>query len=165
MAFRPEQVEQFRAHGYLIVPEFFSAREVAAIQAELERLKRDGLLRNVATDGDSKTTSRAVANLQLCPMYQKSDLFRALPFDAKVVEAVRQLQGDPVLLHLDQVFLKSGKHGSGTNWHQDKPYRWQLNGLPAPRLPAQRPGEPRSRPRSRPARPRCDPRTCGRCVA
>jgi Phytanoyl-CoA dioxygenase (PhyH) len=121
MAFQPEQVEQFRAHGYLAVPAFFSAREVAAMRAELERLKREGFLRNVATDGDGKTTSRSIANLQLCPMYQKSDLFRALPFDPKVVEAVRQLIGDPVLLHLDQVFLKPRKHGSGTSWHQGKP--------------------------------------------
>jgi Phytanoyl-CoA dioxygenase (PhyH) len=165
MRIRPEDVEQFRKHGYLGVPEFFSAREVAAMQAEVERFKRVGMLRNVATDGDGKTHSRVIANLQLCPMYHKSPLFRALPFDPKVVEAVRRLLGDPVLLHLDQIFLKPGGHGTGTNWHQNKPYRWQLNGLPAPRLPAQRPGEPRSRPRSRPARPRSGPRTGGRCVA
>src|SRR5262249_55808752 len=40
----------------------------------------------------------------------------------KVIEAVRQLIGDPVLLHLDQVFVKPGKHGAGTNWHQDNAY-------------------------------------------
>ena len=29
---------------------------------------------------------------------------------------------DPVVLHLDQVFLKPGKQGMGTNWHQDNAY-------------------------------------------
>ncbi|HVF09834.1 MAG TPA: phytanoyl-CoA dioxygenase family protein, partial [Abditibacteriaceae bacterium] len=122
MTFTPSQLEQFQQQGYLAVPDFWNAREVAAMQAELERLKRDGLLRNVATDGDGRTHSNVKVNLQLCPMYNKSDFFRAMPFAPKVVEAVRQLIGDPVLLHLDQVFLKPGRHGAGTNWHQDNAY-------------------------------------------
>ena len=122
MTFTPSQIEQFREQGYLAVPDFWNEQEVAAMQAEMERLKRDGLLRNVATDGDGKTHSSVKANLQLCPMYNRSDFFRAMPFAPKVVEAVRQLIGDPVLLHLDQVFLKPGRHGAGTNWHQDNAY-------------------------------------------
>jgi phytanoyl-CoA hydroxylase len=55
-------------------------------------------------------------------MSPHSDLFRALPFAPKVIEALRQLIGDPVVLHLDQVFLKPAKHGIGTNWHQDNAY-------------------------------------------
>jgi phytanoyl-CoA hydroxylase len=116
-----EQVRHFREHGYVAVPTFFDARETAAIRAEVERLQREGYLRNVATDGDGKTTSRTIHNLQLCPMYRQSPLFRALPFAEKVVGAVRDLLGDPLILHLDQVFLKPGKTGMGTQWHQDKP--------------------------------------------
>ena len=122
MIFSPEQTEQFRTQGYVAVPDFWNAREVAALQAELERLKRDGKLRNVATEGDGRTQSQTKANLQLCPMSPHSDLFRALPFAPKVIEAVRELIGDPVVLHLDQVFLKPGRHGAGTNWHQDNAY-------------------------------------------
>lgn len=118
----PEQVRHFMAHGYVAVPDFWQPCEVAAMQAELERLKRDGLLRNVATDGDGKTHSSTIANLQLCPMYNKSDFFRAMPFAPKVIASVSQLIGDPFLLHLDQVFLKPGRHGAGTNWHQDNAY-------------------------------------------
>ncbi len=122
MQFTDEQIKQFREQGYVAVPDFWDKREVAAMQAELERLKREGLLRNVATDGDGKTHSATKANLQLCPMFPHSDFFRAMPFAPKVAEAVRQLIGDPVILHLDQVFLKPGKHGAGTNWHQDNAY-------------------------------------------
>ena len=71
----PEQVAQFSQHSYVAVPNFWNAREVRAMQAELERLKADGLLRNVATDGDGKTHSKTIVNLQLCPMYNKSDFF------------------------------------------------------------------------------------------
>jgi ectoine hydroxylase-related dioxygenase (phytanoyl-CoA dioxygenase family) len=117
-----EQVQAFQTRGYVAVPDFWQPREVAAMQAEMERLKAEGLLRNVATDGDGKTHSTAIANLQLCPMYNKSDFFRAMPFAPKVIASVSQLIGDPFLLHLDQVFLKPGRHGAGTNWHQDNAY-------------------------------------------
>jgi phytanoyl-CoA hydroxylase len=117
-----EQVQHFREHGFVAAPTFFDARETAAIRAEVERLQREGYLRNVATDGDGKTTSQTTHNLQLCPMYRQSPLFRALPFAEKVVGAVRNLLGDPLILHLDQVFLKPGKTGMGTSWHQDNAY-------------------------------------------
>jgi ectoine hydroxylase-related dioxygenase (phytanoyl-CoA dioxygenase family) len=122
MQFTPEQIEHFQTHGYLAVPDFWEEHEVKAMQAELERFKRDGLLRNVATEGDGKTHSQQKANLQLCPMFPHSDFFRAMPFAPKVAAAVSQLIGDPILLHLDQVFLKPGRHGAGTNWHQDNAY-------------------------------------------
>ena len=122
MTFTPEQITQFRTEGYLAVPDFWTKEEVAAMQAELERLKANGKLHNVATEGDGTTHSQTKANLQLCPMSPHSDLFRALPFAPKVIEAVRELIGDPVVLHLDQVFLKPAKHGAGTNWHQDNAY-------------------------------------------
>jgi ectoine hydroxylase-related dioxygenase (phytanoyl-CoA dioxygenase family) len=122
MSLSAAQVQQFKTLGYAIAPNFFSAREVAAFQADVERLRQQGLLRNVATDGDGKTQSKQKANLQICPMFRDSSLIRALPFDTKVVEAVGQLIGDPVVLHLDQCFLKPGQNGSGTNWHQDNAY-------------------------------------------
>lgn len=122
MKLTDSQIRQFQEHGYVAVPTFFSAREVAAMQADIQRLLREGHLRNVATDGDGKTTSRSMRNLQLCPMYRHSPLFRALPFEEKVTEAVTQLIGGPIILHLDQVFLKPARDGSGTNWHQDNAY-------------------------------------------
>lgn len=120
--FTPQQIEQFRTEGWLAIPDFWSTDEIAAMRAELDRLKAEGALRNVATDGDGTTHSQTRANLQLCPIYPHSNFFRAMPWAPKVGEAVEQLIGGPVLLHLDQVFLKPGKHGAGTNWHQDNAY-------------------------------------------
>lgn len=120
--FTPQQVEQFRTEGYIAVPNFWNEDEVKAMQLELKRLESDGKLGNVATNGDGVTESETKANLQLCPMSPHSNFFRAMPYADKVIDAVSQLIGDPVLLHLDQVFLKPGKHGAGTNWHQDNAY-------------------------------------------
>lgn len=120
--FTDTQIAQFREDGYLAVPDFWTAEEVAAMQAETERLKQSGLLHNVATDGDGATKSTAKANLQICPIYPQSEFFRAMPFAPKAIEAVQELIGNPVRLRLDQIFLKPAQHGAGTNWHQDNAY-------------------------------------------
>ena len=116
------QVKQFKQQGYATAPTFFTSREVQAMRAELARLRRDGHFRNVATDGDGATHSKQKENLQICPLLHKSELAKALPFAPKVTQAIGQLIGDPVILHLDQVFLKPGRHGAGTSWHQDNAY-------------------------------------------
>lgn len=117
-----DNAEEFRSHGYTSCREFFTRREAEAIRREVERLQREGLLRNVAADGDGTTPSRTRRNLQLCPMYMHSRLFRSLPFAPKVQSAISQLIGDPVVLRLDQVFLKPAGDGAGTAWHQDNAY-------------------------------------------
>nr|WP_309687578.1 phytanoyl-CoA dioxygenase family protein [Armatimonas sp.] len=122
MQFSDNQITFFRTEGWLAVENFWSEREVVAMRAELTRLKSEGKLRNVATDGDGATHSETKINLQLCPMWPHSDLYKAMPFAAKAVAAVEALLGSPALLHLDQVFLKPGKQGTGTNWHQDNAY-------------------------------------------
>lgn len=46
-----------------------------------------------------------------------------MPFAPKVIDAVTSLIGGPdIALHLDQIFLKPGRTGMGTAWHQDNAY-------------------------------------------
>lgn len=116
------QLAQFREEGYTVFPAFFDADELAAMLAELERFKREGLGRNVATDGDGKTHSNSKVNYQIIPLNNKSTLFRAFPFHEKVVAVVGQLIGTPFVRHLDQIFLKPGRTGAGTSWHTDNAY-------------------------------------------
>ncbi|MBK9121165.1 MAG: phytanoyl-CoA dioxygenase family protein [Phycisphaerales bacterium] len=121
MSLSAEQLAAFLCDGYVAVPGFFTPRETAAMQAEVQRFMAGGLLRNVATAGDGRTPAKQ-RNLQLCHMYMHSRLFRALPFHPRVQAAVTALIGDPYLLQLDQIFLKPGGDGTGTNWHQDNAY-------------------------------------------
>jgi ectoine hydroxylase-related dioxygenase (phytanoyl-CoA dioxygenase family) len=122
MSLTAAAIRQFHELGYCTAPGFFDSREVAAMRAELERFQREGMLRNVATDGDGKTHSSTAFNLQICPMARRSRFYRALPWAPKVIDAVRTCIGDPVVFWLDQIFLKPGRHGAGTNWHQDNAY-------------------------------------------
>jgi ectoine hydroxylase-related dioxygenase (phytanoyl-CoA dioxygenase family) len=90
MSLTTTQLTQYRETGYTTAPDFFEREEVAAMQAELLRLKEAGLLHNVATEGDGKTASTSGMNLQICPLAPKSELFRSLGFADKVVETIRQ---------------------------------------------------------------------------
>ncbi|MBA3684841.1 MAG: phytanoyl-CoA dioxygenase family protein [Planctomycetes bacterium] len=116
------QIDHFLTQGYVAVPEFFSARETAALQAEVRRLQDAKLLRNVATEGDGATPAKAAVNLQICPIGPVSPLILALRFNQAVTGAVSSLIGDPVAFVLDQIFLKPGGSGAGTRWHQDNAY-------------------------------------------
>lgn len=115
-------IDQFQRDGYTAVNDFFTSEEIDAMRAELDRFKVEGLLRNVATEGDGETHSQTSQNLQICPIAPKSPFYRALQFHPKVIDAVTSLIGDPIVFYLDQIFLKPPKTGMGTNWHQDNAY-------------------------------------------
>jgi ectoine hydroxylase-related dioxygenase (phytanoyl-CoA dioxygenase family) len=113
MVLTTSQVDHFRQEGYVVVPAFFGPDEVAAMQAELERLWQSGAGRNTMPAGSGKV------NYHLSPLGELSPLFRALPFKEEVVAAVEQLIGSPILLWLDQIFLKPAGSGMGNSWHTD----------------------------------------------
>lgn len=109
-------------HGWVAVPDFFDADEIAILRDEVTRLQSIGRLRNVATEGDGVTTSTRVMNLQLCPIGPHSRPIRALGYAGKVASAICSLLGPTACQAQDQVFLKPARHGAGTNWHTDNAY-------------------------------------------
>lgn len=117
-----DAVARFKEEGYTQSAEFFSPREIDAMRAELDRFFQEGLIRNVATDGDGETHSKSQHNLQICPITPKSTFYRSLAFHPRVCGAISQLIGDPFVFYLDQIFLKPARSGIGTNWHQDNAY-------------------------------------------
>ena len=116
------EAAHWREHGWVAIPDFFNATEVAILRQELAALQAAGKLRNVATVGDGKTHSTNSFNLQICPVGPHSRPIRALAYAAKVRAAITGLLGDSACQHLDQIFLKPGRHGAGTNWHTDNAY-------------------------------------------
>jgi ectoine hydroxylase-related dioxygenase (phytanoyl-CoA dioxygenase family) len=117
-----QKATQFREHGYTAVEKFFDDREVAAMQAEVQRWREEGLLRDVTPKEEGATDAPQSQNLQLIPISDHSRLFKALPFVDKVRQSVAKLIGEPFKLHLDQTFLKPARKGRGTSWHQDNGY-------------------------------------------
>lgn len=117
-----DEIAHWRTHGWVAVPDFLAADEVALLRAELASLVAAGKLRNVATDGDGRTHSKTAFNLQICPVGPHSRAIRALAYAARMRAAVTALIGDEAIQHLDQIFLKPARHGAGTGWHTDNAY-------------------------------------------
>ena len=115
------EAQRFVQEGFIVKHHFFDASEVEIMQKETNRLLEEGTFRNVSTDEDGNP-SETSQNLQLIPLYDQSRIFRALPFQEKMIRVVSELIGDPYLLRLDQIFLKPARNGLGTSWHQDNAY-------------------------------------------
>jgi ectoine hydroxylase len=110
-----DQLKDYENQGFVIVPEFFNATEVKALQMELERFKIEGLGRNVNPTGQ--------VNYQIMPLDDKSNLMRALLYNEKVLSCLRQLlKSNDIYRWLDQIFLKPARTGGGTEWHNDNAY-------------------------------------------
>jgi len=122
MMLDPEQIRHFKTEGYLAIPDFFNRLETKALQTEIARFIDEDRLRNVATAADGITPTTGLVNMQMIPLDQHSDLFRAIPFCPRVRQSLSQLLGDPVVKILDQLFLKPARRGLPTNWHTDNAY-------------------------------------------
>ncbi len=59
-----DHVERFQEDGWCALEGFLDEREVAALSAEVDRFRRQSLVRNVRTEGDGVTPSSQQANLQ-----------------------------------------------------------------------------------------------------
>ena len=117
-----EQVKQWKEDGYVIVPDFFNQSEIEMMRGELHRLVEGGHGRNPVTRHDGETPDDERVNIQIIPLNTISPLFRSLPFLPKVMESLHQLLGPNILRFLDQIFMKPGGKGVGTNWHTDNAY-------------------------------------------
>ena len=116
MSLSQAQVDQFLTEGYTTVPHFFNTEEVTAMQIEASRWIDGGMFRDVSTNPEVRQ------NYQLIPLYPRSPLIKTLPFAPKVIDAVGNLIGHPVIKILDQSFYKPPRSGMGTSWHTDNAY-------------------------------------------
>src|SRR5688572_355129 len=98
MVFSDRKMVEYHSLGYTVAEGFFTLREVEAFRLELDRFVEQGMLRNVTTTDDGITRGTSQLNLQILPVHPHSRLFRAVPFHSKVIAAVTQLLGEPVIM-------------------------------------------------------------------
>jgi hypothetical protein len=98
-----------------IIPNFFSPEEAEAMRRSVQAFKAEGMLHDQSTG-----PADGVQNYQMHYLSEVSWLWRALPWEDRVMEAVTALLDCPnIEVHLDQMFLKPPKVGRGTLHHQD----------------------------------------------
>ena len=117
-----EQITHWKEEGYVIVPDFFSKKEVELMRNEMDSLCQQGHGYSPATDPDGKTHSKGAINFQIIPLNSKSELFKSVPYIPKVKNSLTGLLGPDIIHILDQIFLKPPGNGAATGWHTDNAY-------------------------------------------
>ena len=85
------------------------------MRRSVQAFKSEGMLHDQSTG-----PADGVQNYQMHWLSEVSGLWRALPWEERVIEAVTALLDCPnIEVHLDQMFLKPPKVGRGTLHHQD----------------------------------------------
>ncbi|WP_428267698.1 ectoine hydroxylase [Haliangium sp.] len=107
----------YAERGFLHLPALFDAGEVAAFQAELDRL---------AEDPEIAASHRAVAEpdadhvlRSIFEVHQISPVFRRLAQDPRLCGRARQILGSGVYVHQSRVNYKRGFEGTPFQWHSD----------------------------------------------
>lgn len=122
------QVQQFRQNGYLNGGKVLDDETVETLRAEILRVidERDKagvaqplLLRNLSGNDSAPVW-------QIVNIWQASEPFRRLLYNADIVSGAAQLAGaDELRIWHDQIQYKPAKIGGVNHWHQDAPY-WPI---------------------------------------
>ena len=126
MYLSPREVAQYDRDGFILVPELFTKREVAAMLHDVEAGETvTGLARGMADSG-----GRA-AKLALW-MELKDDVWGAASVCPRIVNNLRILMREEVTFYHGKVMLKEAHSGGAWEWHQD--YGYWYSGYVFPRL-------------------------------
>jgi len=123
------QLDFYRTHGFLPLPELFAARHVAALRLRLEELaaRWDSPAYSPRLEQEPETrfgtlppgpeTVRKLSNLA-----REDASFYAHARSALLLDVVEQLLGVPLALYSDEALLKPPRYGSEKPEHQDHDY-------------------------------------------
>ena len=115
----PEQVEAFHVKGYLALRSIFTKDEVTAWDRESRRLLGLGIAHedNLRTVVYKTPTGIPIVD-RIHPVADLSPLFKALTNDTRIMNALRELYGEEMLLFKDKIIYKM-PGVSGYAIHQD----------------------------------------------
>ena len=126
----------FEREGYFVLEGLMSEQELGECALEIERLHE--MAAQSISAGDERTSHfqrepNADGDAGGRPVLRKiertrdlSDVFKRLAEHPKLLDAVRQLLGDDLLLYRSTLMLKPAHHGSAHGLHQDSAY-WPLD--------------------------------------
>jgi ectoine hydroxylase len=108
-------LERYATTGYLVLPNLFSAAEVATLVTEAHRLEaeadrgRDDVIVEPGSD----------AVRSVFRVHRDSPVMRGFIDDARLAGAARQLLGGDVYIHQSRVNFKAAFEGKAFPWHSD----------------------------------------------
>lgn len=119
----PQQQARYNLDGYLIVPNFLDAEEVALLHS---LATGDSVLRQHAIDLNDQAGKRTKLTLWFTP---GDDTYGLLTRSQRMVGAVQTLLGEGEVCHFhSKLMQKEPQVGGAWEWHQDYGY-WYKNGF------------------------------------
>ncbi|MEO1490779.1 MAG: phytanoyl-CoA dioxygenase family protein [Pseudomonadota bacterium] len=125
MKLNDAQLAQLRDEGWIFMPDYFSAEEVAILKAEADevfKLRRDEIY--LEKNG---TPRSAFA------VHRYNEAFDLLGRHPRLVEPLMQLWGESVYLHQYKINAKAKFTGDVWQWHQDYGNWLEKDGMMEPR--------------------------------
>ena len=118
---KPETFESFQRDGFVAVSAFYDAEELALIEAELDRFKRERIPDLESTEVYYEEKGNAETLKQIQRMQQHDDYFSGMIND-KPRRLAEQLLGEEAIPKNLQYFNKPPQIGQATPPHQDGYY-------------------------------------------
>ncbi|HET6221281.1 MAG TPA: phytanoyl-CoA dioxygenase family protein, partial [Dongiaceae bacterium] len=126
MRLSPEQLRRFHEDGFLILPELFSAAEVAVLRGELPTLFAEETPANFREKGSGVV--RTAMGLHL-----RNPVYARLVRHPRLVEPAMQILGDDKLyVQQVKVNVKAAFGGEVWQWHYDFATHRGEDGVPEP---------------------------------
>lgn len=124
------ELEQYRTEGFVVLPSFFAADEVAPVIAAIDTLlQRRGMNRALCEHVELETEAvdgrRPAARIY--HPFELHHAFRELAGDDRLLDQVESVIGPDINLQHSKVNLKPARVGSSVPWHQDLAYFPQTN--------------------------------------
>jgi len=119
------QLARFDELGFLYLPECFSADEIATMRrasSDILEMRRPEVWRE--KDGSPRSAFACTRYSEPCDI---------LAHDARLVEPVEQLFGEPCYVHQFKINAKAAFTGEVWQWHQDFPTWHKDDGMPEAR--------------------------------
>ena len=119
------QLAELESKGFLVLPELFSAAEVAAIRADLPTLFAERTESNIREKEGGAV--RTIMGLHL-----RRALFGRLVRHPRLAEPARQIAGPKLYVQQVKVNVKAAFEGDVWQWHYDFATHRRDDGVPAP---------------------------------
>jgi ectoine hydroxylase len=112
MKLSPQLLKEYEENGFLILPELFSAEEVAEIRQAMERMFAEDSEANIREKKSGVV--RTAMGLHL-----RDTLFERLVRHPRLVEPARQIAGEDLYVQQVKINVKAAFEGEQWQWHQD----------------------------------------------
>jgi ectoine hydroxylase-related dioxygenase (phytanoyl-CoA dioxygenase family) len=121
MSLTPQQIDQFKTQGYLVVDNVFSPAEIERLQRACDELAAQAHGLTASTDRFKLTVFREGGKLvqQVGDPHEMSGVWLDLVRDPRLLDKVAGLLGPNLQVYYSQLMMKAPRQGFTAPWHQD----------------------------------------------